>query len=88
MFAQVTTDAVYLLPSSWRTPPYSEIVVSIRAFTVWSSAAVSDARLRSPPSTPDVPLNPRTFVSFIRDDAANATQPVQFTFFRKNQQFH
>lgn len=43
--------------------------VSIRAFTVWGSANVSNALLRSPPSTPEAPLDPRAFVSFVRNQS-------------------
>ncbi|XP_044740104.1 proto-oncogene tyrosine-protein kinase ROS [Chrysoperla carnea] len=45
-------------------PPYSELKVTIRAFTYWGSATPARANLRSPPSTPSKPENVRLFVEF------------------------
>ena len=78
---QVTTNARYTVPSHWKVSQYSEISIFIRAFTVWGSANISDVILRSPPSTPEIPLKPRAFVSFIRNESSVLTvsQPTYQT---------
>ena len=73
---QVTSDAWYILPTEWKIAPYTELAVSVRAFTVWSWTNVSDARLRSPPSRPQAPQKPRSFVSFVRNAANSRTRVV------------
>ncbi|KAK4016061.1 hypothetical protein OUZ56_031022 [Daphnia magna] len=72
----VTADDHYPVPSNWKILPYSDVSVSIRAFTVWGSANVSNVILKSPPSTPEVPLKPRAFVSFVRNDSSSLAEVV------------
>ena len=56
-------DNWYVLPFSW--PAFTAVSVSIKAFTVWASAAVSEAHLKTPPAAPEGVHNLRAFVSFL-----------------------
>lgn len=48
-------------------PPYSEIKVTIQAFTYWGLSPQIVKKIRSPPSLPSRPLNPRVFIKIYQN---------------------
>lgn len=47
-------------------PPFTELSISIRAYTYWDSSQQVQLILNSPASTPSAPLNLRSFVTYQR----------------------
>lgn len=57
-------------------PPYSELKVTIQAFTYWGSSPQVIKKVYSPPSLPGVPTNLRIFVSYQRNIQTGGKQAI------------
>lgn len=57
-------------------PPYSELRVTIQAFTYWGSGPQVVRKIHSPPSLPGVPENLRAFVTYRRSMETDKKQIV------------
>nr|CAD7570351.1 unnamed protein product [Timema californicum] len=63
---EVTTDWYVGYHHVENLPPYSRLLVTVKAFTYWGASAQVRSFVHSPASTPTVPVNPRVFVSYSR----------------------
>lgn len=54
-----------------KLPPYSQLNVSIKAFTYWASSPIVKAQIYSPPAPPSKPLDPRLFVTHMHNPLRN-----------------
>ncbi|XP_021360876.1 proto-oncogene tyrosine-protein kinase ROS-like isoform X2 [Mizuhopecten yessoensis] len=48
-------------------PPYSEIIISLRAYTYWGNGPITTVTVHSPMSVPGKPLQPRVYVTPYKD---------------------
>ncbi|XP_069131795.1 proto-oncogene tyrosine-protein kinase ROS-like isoform X3 [Argopecten irradians] len=64
MLFQKMEDTWYKMPN---LPPYSEIIVSLRAYTYWGNGPVTTVTINSPMSVPGKPLQPRVYVNPYKD---------------------
>ncbi|KAJ9583818.1 hypothetical protein L9F63_021821, partial [Diploptera punctata] len=53
--------------------PYSELQITVKAFTYWGASPQVRTTLHSPPSVPTEPTNPRVFVSYSRNPLTQAS---------------
>lgn len=51
--------------------PYSQMNISIKAFTYWASSPIVKAQIYSPPAPPSKPLEPRIFVTHMHNPLRN-----------------
>nr|CAD7427324.1 unnamed protein product [Timema monikensis] len=63
---EVTTDWYVGYHHVENLPPYSRLLVTVKAFTYWGASAQVRSFVHSPASTPTVPVNPRVFVYYSR----------------------
>ncbi|XP_060072094.1 proto-oncogene tyrosine-protein kinase ROS-like [Ylistrum balloti] len=64
MLFQKMEETWYKMPN---LPPYSEIIVSLRAYTYWGNGPVTTVTVHSPMSVPGKPLQPRVYVTPYKD---------------------
>lgn len=50
-----------------RLLPYSQLNITMKAFTYWASSAVVKTQIYSPPAPPSQPLKPRIFMTHMHD---------------------
>lgn len=54
-----------------KLPPYSQLNISIKAFTYWASSAIVKIQINSPPAAPSQPLEARIFVTHMHNPIHN-----------------
>ncbi|XP_055298116.1 proto-oncogene tyrosine-protein kinase ROS isoform X4 [Sitodiplosis mosellana] len=64
-------------------PPYSQLNISIKAFTYWASSPIVKAQVYSPQSQPSKPLDPRIFVTHMHNPLQKNSLNIE-TVFRWN----
>ncbi|XP_058790421.1 proto-oncogene tyrosine-protein kinase ROS [Phymastichus coffea] len=77
-----TTETTIRYANADRLLPYSLLEVTIRAYTHWDSASRVSQVLRSPPSVPSQPTEPRVFVESFKEPLSEHVN--YFAIFRWN----